>query len=69
MGEEDELFYDNFLLESVRNNQEIFICWKENTIETPLTRDIPHLPSVNIVNTSENMENVLPLSIMRGMTK
>ena len=60
MGEENESFYDNLVLESIRNNEEIRI---ENTPGTPLTGSIPYLPSENIVNTSENMENVRPVSV------
>ena len=37
MGEENESFYDNLFLESVRNNQEIPICRIENIPKTPLT--------------------------------
>ena len=51
----------NLILESIGNNQEIPICRIENTPETPLTGSTPYLPSENIVNTSENMENVRPL--------
>ena len=36
MGEENESFYDNLILESIRNNEEIPICRIENTPETPL---------------------------------
>ena len=61
--EENESFYDNIILQSIRNNQEIPICWIENTLETPLTRSAPYLPSENIVSTSESMENVLPVSV------
>ena len=63
MGEENESFYDNLTLESIRNNQEIPIYWIENTTETPLTGSTSYLPSENIPNTSENMENVRPLSV------
>ena len=54
MGEENESFYDNLILESIRNNQEIPICRIENTPETPSTGSTPYLPSENMVNTSEN---------------
>ena len=63
MGEENESFYDNLISESIRNNEEIPICCIENTPETPLIGSTPYLPSENIVNTSENMENVPPLSV------
>ena len=69
MGEENESFYDNLILESIRNNEEIPICRIENTPETPLTGSTPYLPSENIVNTSENMENVRPLSVENSRTK
>ena len=73
MGEENESFYDNLILEGIRNNEEIPICRIENTPETPLTGSTSYLPS-------ENMENVRPLSVensrakletilMRSMTK
>ena len=69
MGEANESFYQNLILESIRNNQEIPICRIENTPETPLTGSTPYLPSENIVNTSENMENVRPLSVENSHTK
>ena len=69
MGEENESFYDNLILESIRNNEEIPICRIENTPETPLIGSTPYLPSENIVNTSENMENVRPLSVENSRTK
>ena len=34
MGEENESIYDNLILESIRNNEEILICRIENTPET-----------------------------------
>ena len=70
--EENESFYDNLVLESIRNNnnyQEIRICQIEYTPETLLTRDTPHVSSVNIVNTSENMENMLLLSVDNSCSK
>ena len=60
MGEENESFYDNLILESIRNNQEIPIYRIEKTPETLLTGSTSYLPSANIVNTSDNMENLLP---------
>ena len=69
MGEENESFYDNLILESIRNNEEIPICRIENTPETPLIGSTPYLPSENIVITSENMENVRPLSVKNSRTK
>ena len=69
MGEENESLYDNLILESIRNNEEIPICRIENTPETPLIGSTPYLPSENIVNTSENMENVRPLSVENSRTK
>ena len=57
MGEKNESFYDNLILESIRNNQEIPICRIENTPETPLTGSTPYLLSRNLVNTSENFVN------------
>ena len=63
IGEENESFFDNLILESIKNNQEIPILRIENTPEKPITGSIPHLPLVNILNTSENLENVLPLSV------
>ena len=55
MGEENESFYDNLILESIRNNEEIHICCIENTPETPLIGSTSYRPSENIVNASENM--------------
>ena len=69
MGEENESFYDNLILESIRNNEEIPICRIENTPETPLIGSPTYLPSENIVNTSENMVNVRPLSVDNSRTK
>ena len=69
MGEKNESFYDNFLLESIRNNKKIPICQIENTPDTPLTGSTPYLPSENILNTSENPKNVLPVSVNNSCTK
>ena len=69
MGEENGSFYDNLILESIRNNEEIPICHIENTSKTPFTGSTPYLPSENIVNTSENMENVRLLSVKNSRTK
>ena len=63
MGEENESFYDNLILERIGNNEEIPFCHIKNTPETLLIGSTPCLPSENIVNTSENMENVPPLSV------
>ena len=62
MGEENESFYDNLILESIRNNEEIPICCIENTPETLLIGSTPYLPS-------ENMEKVQPLSVENSLTK
>ena len=51
MGEENESFYDNLILQSIRNNEEILICRIENTPETPLVGITPYLPSGNIAST------------------
>ena len=69
MGEENEPFYDNLILESIINNQEIPLCRIEDTPETPLNGSTPYLPSETIVNTSENMENVLAVSVDDSHTK
>ena len=37
MGEKNESFYDNIILESIINIRKIPICGIENTPETPLT--------------------------------
>ena len=68
MGEENESFYDNLILESIRNNQEISICQIEKTSETPLTGSTPYLPSDNIANTSD-MENIRPVPTENSRTK
>ena len=44
MGEENESFYDNLILENIRNNQEIPICRNENTPKTQVTGKTPYLP-------------------------
>ena len=69
MGEENGSFYDNLILESIRNNEEIPICHIENTPETLLTGSTPYLSSENIFNTSENMENVQLLSVGNSRKK
>ena len=69
MGEENKSFYDNLILESIRNNEEIPIFRIENTHETPLIKSTSYLPSENIVNPSENMKNVRPLSVENSRTK
>ena len=66
--EENESFYDNFISESIRNNQDISICRIENTSETPITGSTPFISSENNVNTSENMKNVLPVSVDNSRT-
>ena len=66
MGEENEPFYDNLILESIINNQEIPLCRIEDTPETPLTGSTPYLPSETIANTSEN---VLAVSVDDSHTK
>ena len=50
------LFNNNLLLESIRNNQEIHICLLKNTPETPLTGSTFLLTI--FVNTSENFVNI-----------
>ena len=67
MGEDNESFYDNLILESIRNNQEIPICRIENTPENPLTGSTPYLPSENIVNTAEIQQKTL--SVENSRTK
>ena len=69
MVEENESFYDNLILERIGNNEEIPIYRLENTPETPLIGSTSYLPSENIVNTSENMENMRPLSVENFHTK
>ena len=41
MGDENESFYDNIILESIRSDQEIPICRIENIPNTPLI-EVPH---------------------------
>ena len=36
MGDENESFYDNIILEGIKSDQEIPICRIENTPKTPL---------------------------------
>ena len=47
MGDENELSYDNIILERIRSNHKILICRIENTPHTPLTESTPYLPSTN----------------------
>ena len=42
MGEENESSYDNLVLESTRNYQEIPICRIDTTPETTLTGSTPY---------------------------
>ena len=62
MGQENESFNDNLILENITNNEEITICHIENTPKIPLTGSTPYLPS-------ENMKNVRPLSVKIFRTK
>ena len=62
MGDENESFYDNIILESIRSDQKIPICRIENTPNTPLIGSTPHLPSTNSVNTSKAIADALPIS-------
>ena len=48
MAKENELFYDNLILESIRNIQEIPIYRTVNTPKAPFTWSNPYLPSENI---------------------
>ena len=69
MGKENESFYDNRILESIKNNQEMPICRIENTPKTLLTESTAYLPSEKIVNIPENMENVRHVSVDNSRTK
>ena len=51
MGDENESFYDNIILEGIRSDQEIPICRIKNTPNTPLIESTPYLPSTSSVNT------------------
>ena len=62
MGDENELFYDNVILEGIRGDQEIPICRIEDTPNTPLIGSTPHLPSTNSANTSKAIADALPIS-------
>ena len=62
MGDENESFYDNIILEGIRSDQEIPICWIENTPKTPLIESTPYLPSTNSLNTSKDIADALPIS-------
>ena len=62
MGDKNESFYDNIILEGIRNDREIPVCRIENTSNTPLIGSNPYLPSTNSVNTSKAIADALPIS-------
>ena len=62
MGDENESFYDNIILEGIRSDQEIPICRIKNTPNTPLPESTPYLPSTNSLNTSKAIADALPIS-------
>ena len=62
MGNENESFYDNIILEGIRSDQEIPICGIENTPNTRLIGSTPYLPSTNSVNISKAIADALPIS-------
>ena len=62
MGDENELFYDNIILEGIGSDQEIHICRIEKTPNTLLIESTPCLPSTNSGNTSKAIADVLPTS-------
>ena len=62
MGDENELFYDNIILEGIGSDQEIHICRIEKTPNTLLIESTPCLPSTNSGNTSKPIADVLPTS-------
>lgn len=70
LEKEMKSLYYNFILGSIRNNQEIPpICRIRDTLKIPLTGSTPYLASQKIINTSENMENVLLVSVDNSRTK
>ena len=67
MGDENESFFDNIILEGIRSKnikkyQEIPICRIENTPNTPLIESTPYLPSTKSVNTSKAIADALTIS-------
>ena len=44
MGDENESFFDNIILEGIRSDHEIPICRIGNTPNTPLIESTPYLP-------------------------
>ena len=44
MGDENESFNDNIILEGIRSDQEISTCRIKNTLNTPLIESTPYLP-------------------------
>ena len=62
MGDKNESFYDNIILEGIKSDQEIPICRIENTPNTLLFRSTPYLPSTNSVNISKAIADALPIS-------
>ena len=63
MGDENESFFDNIILEGIRSDQEIPICRIEDTPNTPLIESTPYLPSTNSLNTSKATADALPNSV------
>ena len=53
----------------MRNNQEIPIFRIVNTPYMRLTGRTPYLTSANILNRSENMKNILPMSVDNSRKK
>ena len=62
MGDENESFYDNIILEGIRSDQEISTCRIKNTLNTPLIESTPYLPSTNSLNTYKAIADALPIS-------
>ena len=62
MGDENESFYDNIILEGIRSDQEISVFRIKNTPNTPLIESNPYLPSTNSLNTYKAIADALPIS-------
>ena len=59
MVEENESLYDNLILESIRNNEEIPISRIENTPETLLIGSMENVRPLSVENSRTKLENYI----------
>ena len=64
MGDENESFYDNIILEGIRSDQEFSIFRIKNTPNTPLIESNPYLPSTNSLNTYKVLQMRFPSQLI-----